>query len=308
MIKLSDLILEATAGPKVIVMAGGSGAGKTHLLQQLDLKSLPLVNPDKFVENPDHPAYNKLGPATRAADQEAQSLVDNKKSFVWDTTASNPKKIKDLISSGFNVYMVMVYTHPMVAYVSNFKRERNIPGSAVFSTWRNVYQLIQDYSKKTKGNFSLFVNARPGFEKEIKGFDTAAKNGAQGIKDYLQRYSEENKIDGSSFRNPIKLSAEENQEFVNATSHMDYDRDNYSEDRTLKKYFQDWYQKNGVGPGDDKMTAKLKSYRTNKEKAVKREEEVLENIAEMLFSPIFNSKLVSNTPREIDSNLQSFLA
>ena len=29
MIKLSDLILEATAGPKVIVMAGGSGAGKT---------------------------------------------------------------------------------------------------------------------------------------------------------------------------------------------------------------------------------------------------------------------------------------
>ena len=56
------------------------------------------------------------------------------------------------------------------------------------------------------------------------------------------------------------------------------------------------------------MTAKLKSYRTNKEKAVKREEEVLENIAEMLFSPIFNSKLVSNTPREIDSNLQSFLA
>jgi len=308
MIKLSDLILEATVGPKVIVMAGGSGAGKTHLLQQLDLKSLPLVNPDKFVENPDHPAYNKLGPATRAADQEAQSLVDNKKSFVWDTTASNPKKIKDLISSGFNVYMVMVYTHPMIAYISNFKRERNVPGSAVFSTWRNVYQLIQDYSKMTKGNFSLFVNARPGFEKEIKGFDTAAKNGAQGIKDYLQRYSEENKIDGSSFRNPIKLSAEENQEFVNATSHMDYDRDNYSEDRTLKKYFQDWYQKNGVGPGDDKMTAKLKSYRTSKEKAVKREEEVLENIAEMLFSPVFNSKLVSNTPREIDSNLQSFLA
>ena len=202
----------------------------------------------------------------------------------------------------------MVYTHPMIAYISNFKRERNVPGSAVFSTWRNVYQLIQDYSKMTKGNFSLFVNARPGFEKEIKGFDTAAKNGAQGIKDYLQRYSEENKIDGSSFRNPIKLSAEENQEFINATSHMDYDRDNYSEDRTLKKYFQDWYQKNGVGPGDDKMTAKLKSYRTSKEKAVKREEEVLENIAEMLFSPIFNSKLVSNTPREIDSNLQSFLA
>ena len=308
MIKLSDLILESTSGPKVVVMAGGSGAGKSHLLRQLDLKSLPLINPDKFVEDPAHPAYNKLGPATRAADQEAQDLVDSKQSFVWDTTASNPKKIKELTTKGFNVYMVMVYTHPMIAYISNFKRERNVPGSAVFSTWRNVYQLIQDYAKMTKGNFSLFVNARPGFEKEVKGFDTAAKNGAQGIKDYLQRYSEENKIDGSSFRSPIKLSDEENQEYINGTSHMDYDRENYSEDRALKKYFQDWYKKNGVGPGDDKMSAKLKSYRTSKEKATKRDEEILENIADMLFSPIFNSKLVSSTPREIDSNLQSFLA
>ena len=53
---------------------------------------------------------------------------------------------------------------------------------------------------------------------------------------------------------------------------MDYDRSNYSEDRALKKYFQDWYQKNGVGPGDDKMTKKLKSYRDQKEKALKRED------------------------------------
>ena len=308
MIKLSDLILESTSGPKVVVMAGGSGAGKTHLLRQLDLKSLPLINPDKYVEDPTHPAYNKLGPAARAADQEAQDLVDSKQSFVWDTTASNPKKIKELTTKGFNVYMVMVYAHPMISYISNFKRERNVPGSAVFSTWRNVYQLIQDYAKMTKGNFSLFVNARPGFEKEIKGFDTAAKNGAQGIKDYLQRYSEENNIEGSSFRSPIKLSDEENQEYINGTSHMDYDRENYSEDRALKKYFQDWYKKNGVGPGNDKMTAKLKSYRTSKEKARKRDEEILDNIADMLFSPIFNSRLVSSTPREIDSKLQDFLA
>ena len=76
----------------------------------------------------------------------------------------------------------------------------------------------------------------------------------------------------------------------------------------VKKYFQDWYKKNGVGPGNDKMTAKLKSYRTSKEKARKRDEEILDNIADMLFSPIFNSRLVSSTPREIDSKLQDFLA
>ena len=119
--------------------------------------------------------------------------------------------------------MVMVYTHPMQAFISNFQRERNVPKSAVFSTWRNVYQLINDYVKMTKGNFSLFVNTRKEFEGDIKAFDTAAKNGVQGIKDYLQRYAEKNKIEGSSFRSPLKLSAEEQQEFDKATLHMDYD-------------------------------------------------------------------------------------
>jgi predicted kinase len=308
MIKLSNLILEATAGPKAVVMAGGAGAGKTYLLNQLNLDSLPLVNPDKYIEDPDHPAYGKLTPGTIAADKEAAELISNKQSFVWDTTASNPKKVKEMLASGYKVFMVMVYTHPMQAYISNFQRERNVPASAVFSTWRNVYQLIDDYIKMTKGNFSLFVNIRKEFEDDIKRFDTAAKNGKEGIKDFLTKYSEENSIGASSFRDPIELSAEVQQEFDKATSHMDYDRDNYSEDRGLKKYFSDWYEKNGVGPGDDKMDKKLKSIRRNKEKSAQRYDDVLENIAELLYSPIFTSKLVSNTPREIDSKLQDFLA
>jgi predicted kinase len=308
MIKLSNLILEATAGPKAVVMAGGAGAGKTYLLNQLNLDSLPLVNPDKYIEDPDHPAYGKLTPGTIAADKEAAELISNKQSFVWDTTASNPKKVKEMLASGYKVFMVMVYTHPMQAYISNFQRERNVPASAVFSTWRNVYQLIDDYIKMTKGNFSLFVNIRKEFEDDIKRFDTAAKNGKEGIKDFLTKYSEENSIGASSFRDPIELSAEVQQEFDKATSHMDYDRDNYSEDRGLKKYFSDWYEKNGVGPGDDKMDKKLKSIRRNKEKSAQRYDDVLENIAELLYSPIFTSKLVSSTPREIDSKLQDFLA
>ena len=74
------------------------------------------------------------------------------------------------------------------------------------------------------------------------------------------------------------------------------------------KYFGDWYEKNGVGPGDDKMTKKIKSIRKAKENQAKKYDEVLDNIAEMLYSPIFTSKLVSSTPREIDSKLQDFLA
>ena len=71
----------------------------------------------------------------------------------------------------------MVYTHPMQAYISNFQRERNIPASAVFQTWSKVYQLIEDYIKMTKGNFSLFVNIRKEFAKDIKDLLNISKDG-----------------------------------------------------------------------------------------------------------------------------------
>ena len=93
MIKLTDLIIEATGRPKVIIMAGGAAVGKSYLLTQLGLSSLPQVNPDKYVEDPEHPAYNNLGAGARLADKEAEDLATSKTSFVWDTTASNPKKV-----------------------------------------------------------------------------------------------------------------------------------------------------------------------------------------------------------------------
>ena len=168
MIKLTDLILEVSTRPKVVIMAGGAGVGKTYLLNQLDLGSLQQVNPDKYVEDPDHPAYNNLGQGARLADKEAEDLADEKTSFVWDTTASNPKKIQTFLDKGYDVYIVMVYTHPMISYISNFQlRKRNIPASAVFQTWRNVYQLIDQYNKMTKGNLSIFVNTIEKFLEQL---------------------------------------------------------------------------------------------------------------------------------------------
>ena len=308
MIKISDLILEANGRPKVVIMAGGAGAGKTYLLNQLDLKSLPQVNPDKYVEDPDHPSYNNLSQGARLADQEAENLSTDKKSFVWDTTASNPAKVKDLANKGYDIYMVMVYTHPMISYISNFKRKRNIPSAAVFSTWRNVYQLINDYSKITKGNLSLFVSDRGGqYDKEVEAFNTAAKNGPAGIKDYLQNYNEKNGIGGSTFRKPIDLSTQEEEEFLKAAKGIDYDKDNYGEDRAIKKAFLDAYNKNGVGPGADKLKDAVKKYRDRKRSADEREEQVLTNIADMLFSPKFQKLLQHSTPQEIDQKVQAFL-
>ena len=308
--KLINILLEASAGkPKVVVMAGGAGAGKSTLLNKLDLASLPLVNPDKYVEDPDHPAYNNLGQGARLADKDAEELSNSKESFVWDTTASNPKKVKELIDKGYDVFMVMVYTHPMISYISNFKRGRNVPGVAVFSTWRNVYQLIDQYSKMLKGNLAIHVNDRGGeHAKEIEAFNTAAKNGPQGIKDYLQKYNEETGFGKSSFFQPVEMSQEEEEEFKKATSDIDYDRENRSEDKAIKKAFLKAYQANGVGPGDDKLKDAIRKYRENKEKNDKRHEDVLENIAEMLFSPTFQELLQHSTPQEIDQRVQQFLA
>lgn len=306
--KLSQLILEDRNKPKLVVMAGGAGAGKSYLLNQLELGSLPLVNPDKYVEDPDSPAYNKLSPGVALANKEAEALSNEKTSFVWDTTASNPAKVKDFLSKGYDVYMVMVYTHPMIAYISNAGRERQVPSSAVFSTWRNVYKLIEDYNKMLKGNLSIFVNNRGGkYEKEVKEFDTAAQNGAAGISDFLERYNEKNNIGGSSFRQPYEMSKQEEEEFYNAVKNVDFDTEDYSEDRALKKYFTDWYRKNGTGPGDDKMKQKLASHRKSAKNNAERAKNVLDNIGEMLFNPVFQEKLKHSTVLEIDQKIQNFL-
>ena len=99
-----------------------------------------------------------------------------------------------------------------------------------------------------------------------------------------------------------------NTEFLGVISGLDYDKNNYSEDRALKKAFKDAYDKNGVGPGQDKMKEVLKKYRDRKAKQDEKETAVLDNIADMLFNEKFQNLLQHSTPKEIDSKVQAFLA
>jgi len=311
MIKLSEIILEATNRPKAVIMAGGAGAGKSYLLNQLDLGSLTQFNPDKYVEDPDHPYYNNLGAASRQVEKDVLTAAEDKISLVWDTTASGVKfdeNLDKLLNSGYDVYMVMVYTHPMISYISNFKRGRNIPASSVFSTWRNAYQKIGDFDKKLKGNLSIFVNDRGGeFKKEIEGFNTAAKNGVTGIKDYLKAYNDKTGAGKSSFFKPVNMSQEEEQEFEKAVANVDFNRDNRSEDKAVKQAFLKSYQKIGTGPGEDKLRDAVKKYRERKASTDEKNDAVLSSIADMLFSPKFQELLKHSTPREIDQKVQAFL-
>lgn len=312
MIKLTDLILEATNKPKAVIMAGGAGSGKSYLLNQLNLDSLEQFNPDKYVEDKEHPYYNNLGAASRQVEKDVLAAAENKTSLVWDTTASGAKfdeNLDKLLKGGYDVYMVMVYTHPMISYISNFKRGRNIPASSVFTTWRNAYQKIGNFDKKLKGNFSIFVNDRGGeFKKEIEGFNTAAKNGVTGIKDYLKAYNDRTGAGKSSFFKPVQMSQEEEQEFNNAVINVDWDRDNRSEDKALKQAFLKSYQKIGTGPGEDKLRDVVKKYRDKKISTDKDNDAVLDSIADMVFSPKFQDLLKHSTPREIDQKVQAFLS
>ena len=313
MIKLSDLILEATPGrPKAVIMAGGAGSGKTYLLQQLSLDSLEQFNPDKYIEDPAHQYHNNLGAAAKQTTKDVQAAAVNKTSFVWDTTASGvgfDKTLVQLLEAKFDIYMVMVYSHPMISYISNFARGRNVPRTAVFSTWRNAYQKIGEFNQKLNGQMSIFVNDFGGkYDEPIEAFNAAAKKGTSGIKEYLNKYNQENGIGGSSFFKPVVMDKTTEEEFIKHVGSVQWDKENRSEDKAIKNTFLKFYEKNGVGPGADKLEAAVTKYRDGKVKQDAKDAEILDNIAEMIYSPLFQEKLQHSTPQEIDSKLQSFLA
>lgn len=304
--KLIQILLEQEQKPKVLVMAGGGGVGKSTLLNQLSIKDIPVLNPDKYVEDEGLP----LATASSMVEKEVDKYVQSGKNFIWDTTASNRGKVESLIDQGYDVMMVMVYTHPIISFISNFQRpERSIPKAAVFSTWQTVYDLIDDYKKMLGDNFLLSVNLRDGkYNDLINDFNRASKKGGQGLLTFLDSLtSSDPEKYKSTFSKPYEIEDPDAfQKYKEEVKGLNFDETDESMVKQLKKYFMTTYEKKGEGPGRDRMSKKIDSINSTRDKAEERYRGVLEDISKMVNNPKFQEMLKPDSLPTIKSKVNSF--
>jgi hypothetical protein len=210
-------LLENNSTPKAIIMAGGAAVGKSTALRTInsELKSYKNLNADTYVEDKDSPMYKNLSAASAQIRKvDLPQTISNKENLIYDTTASNLKTLQpildDLKSNGYDIMMIMVYAHPIVSFLRNFKRERKVPAVGVLGTWSSVYNLINDYKKIFGDNFILIKTpSSPEEDSSIKEFESAYEKGK--LKEYFQQLLATGEFT-SSFRkddSDITLSPEE---------------------------------------------------------------------------------------------------
>ena len=214
MIKLLELLKEVMAPKdKMIIMAGAAGSGKSTLISKIESATpgFEIINPDKYVEDKDSPMYNNLMQSSmQVDDKDVPDALANHKSFIWDTTASNAnklfgglykrKEVPGLLNQhpDYDVMMIMVYAHPIVSFLRNFKRERRVPRVGVISTWNSVYGNIDTYKSKLGDNFIMYQAPDDEYQTEINGFNEAVKQGK--LYDWLEELTSK---DPDQFRSTL---------------------------------------------------------------------------------------------------------
>ena len=214
MIKLLELLKEVMAPKdKMIIMAGAAGSGKSTLISKIKSATpgFEIINPDKYVEDKDSPMYNNLMQSSmQVDDKDVPDALANHKSFIWDTTASNAnklfgglykrKEVPGLLNQhpDYDVMMIMVYAHPIVSFLRNFKRERRVPRIGVISTWNSVYGNIDTYKSKLGDNFIMYQAPDDEYQNEINDFNEAVKQGK--LYDWLEELTSK---DPDQFRSTL---------------------------------------------------------------------------------------------------------
>jgi len=213
MIKLLDILKEVKSGKKAIIMAGGAGSGKSTFVKQIepDLKSAHWteLNADKYIEDKDSPMYNNLGKASAYIEkQELPQTIDKGQNFLYDTTAANVSKIQNVIDSGYDTIMVMVYTSPIVSFLRNFKRDRKVPTVGVLSSWNNVYKNLSTYKQMFGDNFYLVqTGLTPEEAKMVERFNQAYNSGE--LKQFFESLLTSGEFKSTFRKDPTKQKSPE---------------------------------------------------------------------------------------------------
>jgi predicted kinase len=206
MIKLFDLLKEIVSPQnKMIILAGGAGVGKSTLIDKIKglTPGFEIINPDKYIEDKASSMFNNLSAASAQVDDvDVPNALSSGKSFIWDTTASNAAKLLGGLykrketpgllnaASNYDTLMIMVYAHPIVSFLRNFKRERKVPKIGVISTWNNVYGNIDAYKNKLGDNFVLYQAPDDEYKKEIEEFNQAVQQGK--LYEWLEELTSQN--------------------------------------------------------------------------------------------------------------------
>jgi predicted kinase len=181
MIKLLDLLLEATNKPKAIFLSGPAGSGKTYITKQLIPSGLTVINIDDtyeellraaglgtkiadFSQDQLSQAARMMGQAQKATKEKYAQLSAAKNDIVIDGTgaASKPllKKKSELESLGYDTMMLMIWVSPYTSLKRNASRDRALPPGIVLRTWAGVNNNIDTY-KEAFGDKFILVNNDP---------------------------------------------------------------------------------------------------------------------------------------------------
>lgn len=216
MISLIQLLKEISSSPKAIIMAGGASVGKSTLLKSLKnlLQNFKNLNADSYVEDKNSPMYGNLSAASNQIKKvDLPNSIKNKQNIIYDTTASNVSTLMPILNmlkdNGYDVMMIMVYAHPIVSFLRNFKRERKVPTVGVLSTWVNTYNLIEEYKNIFKDNFILTLptSYSPEEQKQIDMFQKSLDNGT--LKEYFIDLLESGEYQSTFRKSDADLSPEE---------------------------------------------------------------------------------------------------
>ena len=181
MIKLRTLLNEINGeGPKAIFMAGPAGAGKSFILEQLNIEGFKTINVDDDFEEllkqefGDDIDFSKMSPeqlsqaakfmgtARKTTREKEIAAIESLQNIVIDGTgaASNPllKKKAELEALGYKTFMILIYVSPMTSLKRNAERGRSLPTSAVLSSWKGLASNIALYRDKFGSNIVVINN------------------------------------------------------------------------------------------------------------------------------------------------------